>query len=157
MLRVTIALFGTLLLLFAGPADAYVWKCHTPTGDVWTSQPAPSGDCEEYDDVYNPSAAPPATQSPPPQIAPQTFPPPPPYVGSYLPAPYIALATMDPGSISLHPRSGTGTEGTMGGAMGDFTGDAGASSGSTSSCRSVQLENPSKMRSAKSIPTNPVA
>jgi hypothetical protein len=88
MLHVTTALFGTLLLLLASPAYAYIWKCHTPNGDIWTSQPAPSGDCEEYDDVYNPSAAPPVTQNPPPQIAPQTAPPPPPHVGTYLPAPY---------------------------------------------------------------------
>ena len=67
MLREIVALIGTSLFLFASPASAYVWKCHTPNGDVWTSQPAPSGDCEEYDDVYNPNAAPPptTTQSPP--------------------------------------------------------------------------------------------
>lgn len=53
MLRVTMALCGTVLLLLAHPAEAYIWKCHTPNGDIWTSQPAPYGDCEEYDDVYN--------------------------------------------------------------------------------------------------------
>jgi hypothetical protein len=90
MFRLLLALFGSGLLLLASPVDAYIWKCHTPTGDIWTSQPAPSGDCEEYDDVYNPSAEPPPpTQSPPPQIAPQALvPPPPPYIGSYVPAPY---------------------------------------------------------------------
>jgi len=107
MSRVTSALIGALLLLLAGPASAYVWKCHTPQGDIWTSQPGASGDCEEYDEQYNPGAAPPATQSPPPQVAPRTAvvpsppavvvapppvvvapPPPPPYVGPYLSAPY---------------------------------------------------------------------
>ena len=88
MFRLTCALLGIMLFLFASPVYAYVWKCHTPNGDIWTSQPAPSGDCEEYDDAYNPRAAPPATQSPSPQIIPQTVPPPPPYVGSYLPSPY---------------------------------------------------------------------
>lgn len=123
MLRVTIALFGTLLLLFAGPADAYVWKCHTPTGDVWTSQPAPSGDCEEYDDVYNPSAAPPATQSPPPQIAPQTFPPPPPYVGSYLPAPYYySPGYYGPGVYLAPPAFGYRYGGYYGRRYGGFYG-----------------------------------
>jgi hypothetical protein len=88
MLRVIVALFGTVLFLVANPAYAYVWKCHTPNGDIWTSQPAASDDCVEYDDKYNPNAAPPATQSPPPQIAPEVAPAPPPYVGAYLPAPY---------------------------------------------------------------------
>lgn len=88
MVRLTSALMGIVVFLLASPVSAYVWKCHTPNGDIWTSQPAPSDDCEEYDDVYNPNAAPPPTQSSHPQVSPQAVPPPPPYVGSYLPAPY---------------------------------------------------------------------
>jgi hypothetical protein len=88
MSRVTIAVLGTLLLLLASPVSAYVWKCHTPQGDVLTSQPGPDDDCvEEYGDGYNAGAAPPAMQSPPPQVAPQPVPPPP-YVGTYLYPPY---------------------------------------------------------------------
>ena len=51
-----------LLLLWASPASAYLWRCHSPNGDFWTSAPKESDDCEEYDSVYNPSAAPPNAQ-----------------------------------------------------------------------------------------------
>jgi hypothetical protein len=54
--------FCTLLIvmLWGGhPASAYVWKCQTPQGDVWTNEPNPSDNCQEYDPQYNPSAAPP--------------------------------------------------------------------------------------------------
>jgi len=56
---VTITMLGIFLLWGSHPASAYVWKCHTPQGDIWTSQPAASDDCEEYDETYNPTAAPP--------------------------------------------------------------------------------------------------
>lgn len=54
-----ITMLGTLLLWGNHPASAYVWKCHTPQGDIWTSQPGTADDCEEYDETYNPAAAPP--------------------------------------------------------------------------------------------------
>jgi len=87
-MRLALILIGTMLLLMVSSVHAYVWKCHTPNGDVWTSEPAPSGDCEEYDDVYNPNGVPPGMQGSPPQVPPQMAPPPPPYIGTYLPAPY---------------------------------------------------------------------
>ena len=76
MSRLTVALLGSALLLLLGsPATAYVWRCHTPSGDTWTSQPGPSDNCDEYDPIYNQSAAPPAMPSPPPQMAvPPPFP-----------------------------------------------------------------------------------
>ncbi len=72
MSRVTVAiLVSAILLLLTGPASAYVWRCHTPSGDAWTSQPGPLDNCEEYDPIYNPSAAPPAISSfPSSQMAP---------------------------------------------------------------------------------------
>jgi uncharacterized protein DUF3300 len=51
-----------LLLVCAGPSSAYLWRCHSPNGDFWTSEPKESDDCEEYDSIYNPSAAPPKAQ-----------------------------------------------------------------------------------------------
>ena len=48
-----------LLFLWASPVSAYVWRCHSPHGDFWTSQPKESDDCSEYDSIYNPDAAPP--------------------------------------------------------------------------------------------------
>lgn len=77
MSRLTVALLTLGLLLLTSPASAYVWRCNTPNGYVWTSQPGQSGDCEEYDGTFNPSAAPPTMQSAPPQPtlppAPQTL------------------------------------------------------------------------------------
>ena len=58
MSRLTLGVLAMGLLLFASPASAYVWRCHTPNGDVWTSQPSQSGNCEEYDGTFNPNAAP---------------------------------------------------------------------------------------------------
>ena len=86
MSRLTLGVLAIGLLLFASPASAYVWRCHTPNGDVWTSQPPQSGNCEEYDGTFNPNAVP---QAPPPvQYAPQYAPaPPPPPVYAY-PYPY---------------------------------------------------------------------
>jgi hypothetical protein len=125
MLREIIALIGISLFLFANSAFAYVWKCHTPNGDVWTSQPAPSGDSEEYDDVYNPNAAPPPTtmQSPPPQIVPQAVPPPPPYVGTVLPAPYYySPGYYGPGVYLAPPAYGYRYGGFYGRRYGGFYG-----------------------------------
>lgn len=126
MLREIVALIGTSLFLFASPASAYVWKCHTPNGDVWTSQPAPSGDCEEYDDVYNPNAAPPPTTTqspPPPQIVPQAVPPPPPYVGTVLPAPYYySPGYYGPGVYLAPPAYGYRYGGFYGRRYGGFYG-----------------------------------
>jgi uncharacterized protein DUF3300 len=48
-----------LLLLWTSPVSAYVWRCHSPHGDFWTSAPKESDDCSEYDSIYNPDAAPP--------------------------------------------------------------------------------------------------
>jgi hypothetical protein len=48
-----------LLFLWTSPASAYVWRCHSPHGDFWTSAPKESDDCTEYDSIYNPDAAPP--------------------------------------------------------------------------------------------------
>jgi hypothetical protein len=94
-LTLAIAIIATWLLILAGPASAYVWRCHTPNGDVWTGQPPQSGDCEEYDGTFNPNAVPqaaPPVQYSQPQYAPQYAPPPPPpappvYAYPY-PAPY---------------------------------------------------------------------
>lgn len=74
-------------------SHAYIWRCNTPQGYVWTEQPNQYGDCEEFDGTYNPSAAPPPGYIPPSQAAPQQQPappavvlPPPPY--AYAPYPY---------------------------------------------------------------------
>jgi hypothetical protein len=69
MSRLTLAILAIGLLVIASPASAYVWRCHTPNGDVWTGQPPQSGDCEEFDGTFNPSAAPPG--EPPVTYAPQ--------------------------------------------------------------------------------------
>ena len=88
------------LLLSPLSAHAYIWRCHQPNGqDMWTGQPTATDDCEEYDPIFNPSAAPPVVQSPPPEVVPAStslsivvpFPPtvvaPPPYAVPY-PYPY---------------------------------------------------------------------
>ena len=87
------ASFSVLVGLFApGMSDAYIWRCHTPRGDVWTEQPHGYNDCQEFDGTYNPSAAPPPAYNAPSQPAPQTAPPTvvappaPPY--AYAPYPY---------------------------------------------------------------------
>ena len=90
MARLTLglAIFASWLLLLGSPASAYVWRCHTPNGDVWTAQPPQSGDCEEYDGTFNPSPAPqtaPPVQYSEPQYVPPAPPAPPPTV--YAPAP----------------------------------------------------------------------
>jgi hypothetical protein len=58
-MAMTLTMLAILLLWESPSASAYVWKCHTPQGDIWTSQPGTSDDCEEFDDQYNPTAAPP--------------------------------------------------------------------------------------------------
>ena len=95
MLRLILGVLAIGLLLFASPASAYVWRCHTPNGDVWTSQPPQSGNCEEYDGTFNPNTAPEAAPpvqyapkyAPAPQYAPAPPPPPPAYAYPY-PYPY---------------------------------------------------------------------
>lgn len=84
----TIALLGTLLLLLASPAQAYVWRCYTPQGYIWTDQPQASGDCEEFDGIFNPSAAPPPAQSALPQAPPSAVLPPAPPPVVVAPPPY---------------------------------------------------------------------
>ena len=77
MSRLILAILAIGMLVMASPASAYVWRCHTPNGDVWTGQPPQSGDCEEFDGTFNSNAWPPA--APPVQYAaPQYAPPPPP-------------------------------------------------------------------------------
>jgi hypothetical protein len=81
MSRLTLAILAAWLLMLANPAAAYVWRCHTPNGDVWTGQPPQSGDCEEYDGTFNPNAVQPTAppvQYAQPQYQPQYAPPPPP-------------------------------------------------------------------------------
>ena len=56
---VAVMLSVHLLFLWASPVSAYVWRCHSPHGDFWTTQPKESDDCSEYDSIYNPDAAPP--------------------------------------------------------------------------------------------------
>lgn len=92
-----------VLVLSTLQAHAYTWRCHQPDGqDIWTGQPKTTDDCEEYDPIFNPSAAPPALQLPPPQIAPVStslsivvpfppqvvVPPPPPMYAVPYPYPY---------------------------------------------------------------------
>ena len=100
MARIIVALLAVALFLVSSPASAYVWRCHTPNGYVWTEQPPQNGDCEEYDGTFNRRAAPPGAQYMQPQYAaPQVqyaAPPPPPgygypytYASPYpYPAPY---------------------------------------------------------------------
>ncbi|MEP6600818.1 MAG: hypothetical protein ABJB49_03295 [Nitrospirota bacterium] len=92
MVHLKVAFAAGLLLLLASPnANASVWRCHTPTGDVWTDQPQGYGDCEEFAGTYNPGAAPPTDPSPPVPPAPeQVIPPPPPptFYDSAPPPPY---------------------------------------------------------------------
>ncbi len=59
---VIVALAVGLLLAGVKPAKAYTWRCHSPHGDFWTSEPKESDDCEEYDSIYNPGSAPPNAQ-----------------------------------------------------------------------------------------------
>ena len=90
MSRLILAILAIGMLVMASPASAYVWRCHTPNGDVWTGQPPQSGECEEFDGTFNPNAAPPAAppvQYTTPQYAPPPPPPPAPPVYAY-PYPY---------------------------------------------------------------------
>ena len=56
---VAIVLFVHVVFLSASLASAYIWRCHSPHGDFWTTAPKESDDCSEYDSIYNPDAAPP--------------------------------------------------------------------------------------------------
>ncbi len=58
----TAVLVMHLLFLETSSVSAYVWRCHSPHGDFWTSVPKESDDCTEYDSLYNPDAAPPMAQ-----------------------------------------------------------------------------------------------
>jgi hypothetical protein len=69
MSRIIVALLAVGLGLVSSSASAYVWRCHTPNGDVWTEQPPQYGDCEEYDGTFNRNAAPPSAQYRQPQYA----------------------------------------------------------------------------------------
>ena len=61
MARLIALLAGVGLVVAAtNPVTAAVWRCHTPTGDVWTNQPQGYGDCEEFPGTYYPNAEPPA-------------------------------------------------------------------------------------------------
>ena len=84
MAPIIIALLAVGLSLVSSPASAYVWRCQTPNGYVWTEQSPQYGDCEEYDGTFNRRAAPPSTQYMQPQYAApqvQYAPPPPPGYG----------------------------------------------------------------------------
>jgi hypothetical protein len=59
---VAVVLSVHLLFLWTSPVSAYVWRCHSPHGDFWTTQPKESDDCSEYDSIYNPDAAPPMSK-----------------------------------------------------------------------------------------------
>ncbi len=75
-------LFG---LFTPGISDAYIWRCHTPQGDIWTEQPNGNADCQEYDGTYNPSPATP----PPVGVSPVVYAP---YPYPYYPPPYYYYA-----------------------------------------------------------------
>jgi len=64
-LGLTICTLVMVMLWGSHPASAYVWRCQTPQGEMWTSEPNPSDDCQEYDAQYNPTAAPPVTSTSP--------------------------------------------------------------------------------------------
>ena len=122
-LGLTITMLGILFLWGSHPASAYVWKCRTPQGDIWTNQPNPSDDCQEYDEQYNPDAAPPVPSTPP-QSAPVppvvTTPAPPPYVGAYVYPPYYppyyyAPGYYGPGVVIIRPPFGYPHRGFYGG------------------------------------------
>jgi len=89
-LGITIGIFVILMLWGNHPASASVWKCQTPQGEIWTSEPNPSDDCQEYDAQYNPSAAPPVTPiSPSPVSGSVVVPVPVPVPAPYYGAPYV--------------------------------------------------------------------
>ena len=124
-LAVTFTMLGILFLWGSHPASAYVWKCTTPQGDIWTSQPNPSDDCQEYDEQYNPDAAPPVTSSPQSAAVPPvvTTPAPPPYVGAYVYPPYYppyyyAPGYYGPGVVIIRPPFGYPHRGFYGGFYG---------------------------------------
>jgi hypothetical protein len=73
MSRLILALLAIGLFVMTSPASAYVWRCHTPNGDVWMGQPTSGGNCEEYDGTFNPNAASPS--APPVEYAPAPTPP----------------------------------------------------------------------------------
>jgi hypothetical protein len=91
------AIFATILFLIATPSFAYVWRCHTPNGDVWLTDRTGYSDCERYEGTFSPNGvaqAPPSVQYPPPPAAPPAppsyapYPYPPPAASAYAPYPY---------------------------------------------------------------------
>jgi len=95
------AIFLSVLFGLSTPDvyHAYIWRCHTPQGDIWTSQP--SGDCEEFDGTYNPNAAPPQ-YVPQPNVVmppPTVVVPPPPVVYAPYPYPYAYAPYYYPGPL----------------------------------------------------------
>ena len=107
MVRLTIAsLLGILVLWGSNPASAHVWKCQTPQGAMWTDQPSAMDDCQEYDAVYNPSAAPPASTSVSAQVI-VPVPVPAPYVAPPVYTPYYyAPGYYAPGAVIVRPLFG---------------------------------------------------
>ena len=85
---ILIAAFFSVLVGLLSPqvSEAYIWRCQTPNGYIWTEQPSPNSDCQEFDGTYNPSAAPPQGYSQPSQPAPQPQAPPP---MAMEPSPYV--------------------------------------------------------------------
>lgn len=125
MSRLHIAFLAIVIVLLASPTQAYVWRCQSSHGAIWTDQRAVTDDCEEYDSLYNPSAAPEAVREASPrfasvqtapvqnaalQIAPLpgppivVLPPPPPYPPYYYAYPYPYYAPYAPGlGLYLYP------------------------------------------------------
>jgi hypothetical protein len=93
-LMCAVVLIGLLVWSSTDKAQAYLWRCHTPAGDIWTDQAGHSGDCEEYDPVFNPAAALPQGKS----LIPQLRQPPsePPSVLVAPPPPFYPWASYDP-------------------------------------------------------------
>jgi len=95
-LGLTICTLVMVMLWGSHPVSAYVWKCQTPQGEMWTSEPNSSDDCQEYDAQYNPSSAPPVTSTSPSPVSgsvvvPVPVPVPAPFYGEpYVYPPYYA-------------------------------------------------------------------
>src|SRR5207253_9141854 len=88
MARVIALLVGVGLVVVAtSPVSAAVWRCQTPTGEVWTDQSQGYADCEEFAGTYYPNAEPPAYPNPPAPSAPEQVMPPPPPPTDYESAP----------------------------------------------------------------------
>jgi uncharacterized membrane protein YgcG len=90
---------GVLLVLAGAAAQAEVWRCHTPTGDVWTDDRSGYGDCEQFEGRFErkrtlaPSENPAQPQTPPPVAQSPAAPPPPPAVQAPAIAPPVYYPT----------------------------------------------------------------